>query len=189
VKAALILLAACGSGAAPLQAPVPPPATWPTPAGWKRETIPFPLEFAPLVLHRGVEELRFAPGMFEPGTPGYWSYTFVWRTEDPAAMDATALASELTGYFRGLIAAVDQDNRITARDEIVVKVTGAGPRLALTAHVFDAFKTAQPVDLVGWAQRTACGEGALWVFVIAPEHSGVRGQLDTLAASAACGQH
>ena len=28
------------------------------PAGWKSETIPFPIEFAPLLLHRGVEELR-----------------------------------------------------------------------------------------------------------------------------------
>jgi len=76
--------------------------------GFRGETIPFPLDFAPGIAHKGVEELRFAPGFFEPAQPGYWSYTFVWRTEDPAAMDAAAVGGELTAYFRGLIEAVDQ---------------------------------------------------------------------------------
>src|SRR4029079_11384537 len=101
---------ACGSST-PSPPPEPtakPSQPWSIPAGFRSETIPFPLDFAPGLAHKGAEELRFAPGFFDPAAPGYWSYTFVWRTEDPAAMDAAAVGAELTTYFRGLIDAVDQ---------------------------------------------------------------------------------
>lgn len=183
-------LLACG--ASPPSPPPEPtarqPVAWAVPEGFRGETIPFPLDFAPGVSHKGVEELRFAPGFFEPGAPGYWSYTFVWRTEDPAAMDAEAVGGELTAYFRGLIDAVDQPRQIPDRDAIAVRATPSGARLALAAHVFDAFRTKQPLDLVGWAQRGPCGTGALWRFVLAPAASALRAQLESLAAAAACDQ-
>jgi hypothetical protein len=193
--------AACGSSApspsaepvrqsAPEQSVEPTAATrpWSLPEGFRGETIPFPLEFAPGLAHKGVEELRFAPGFFDPAAPGYWSYVFVWRTEDPAMLDASAMGAELTAYFRGLIDVVDSAKQITDRDAIVVRATPEGARLALAAHVFDAFRTKQALDLVGWAQRRACGTGALWSFVLAPTTSTLRSQLEALAADAACGQ-
>lgn len=161
---------------------------WTVPTGWKSEVLPFPLDFAPSLAHRGVEELRFAPKFFDVGEPGYWSYAFTWRLEDAAALDATTLAAELTAYFKGLVAAVDEKNKITARDEIAVKVTVDGKRFKLAAHTFDPFKTFQPVDLVGWAEHMSCGSGSLWVFVLAPAASPLRGELDKLAADAKCGQ-
>ena len=178
------MIAACGNASAPAK----PPTPWTTPAGWKSETIPFPLDFAPSLAHRGVEEIRFAPKFFEPGSPGYWSYAFTWRTEDSAVLGADALGGELVTYFKGLVAAVDETNRITARDQIDARVTSDGKRFTLAVHTFDAFKTAQPIDLVGWAERTSCGTGALWVFVLAPGASPMRPELDALAATARCGQ-
>lgn len=189
---------ACGSSrppAAPPPAPRAPAAPssgpalpWATPEGFRAETIPFPLDFAPGISHKGREELRFAPGFFDPAAPGYWSYTFVWRTEDPAELAADAVGGELTAYFRGLIGAVDRGRRIADPGAIVVRATPAGARFALVAHVFDAFKTGQPLDLVGWAERGACGTGALWRFVLAPGSSTLRSALEELAARAACDQ-
>jgi hypothetical protein len=181
---------ACGAPtpAPPAEPTTKPASPWPTPVGFRGETIPFPLDFAPGITHKGVEELRFAPGFFDPAAPGYWSYTFVWRTEDAAAMDPAVVGGELTAYFRGLIDAVDETRQITDRDAIAVRATPSGARLALAAHVFDAFKTKRPLDLVGWAQRGACGTGALWRFVLAPAASALRPQLETLAAAAACDQ-
>jgi hypothetical protein len=177
-----------GATAPPPAAPAAPASPWPTPDGFRGETIPFPLDFAPGVTHQGVEELRFAPGFFDPAAPGYWSYAFVWRTDDPAALDAAAVGAELTTYFRGLIDAVDRTREISERDAIAVRATPAGARFTLSAHVYDAFKTKQPLDLVGWAQRGACGAGALWRFVLAPAASALRPALDALAAAAACDQ-
>jgi hypothetical protein len=185
------------SPAAPSPAALPSPSSaappWPTPPGWRTEVIPFPLDFAPTIAHRGEEELRFPPGFFDPASGDYWSYTFVWRTDDPAQLDATALGAELTAYFRGLIAAVDKQQRIgiKARDQILARATpdadGPGPAtFRLAVHVFDAFKTAAPIDLTGWAERRPCRTGALWIFVLAPARSAIRPQLDELARAASC---
>lgn len=103
--ATLATLAACGGAvsSAPQTAQTAQTARpWPVPAGFRSETIPFPLDFAPSLAHRGVEHLRFAPSFFDPAAPGYWSYAFVWRLDDPAALAPDALAAELTTYFRGL---------------------------------------------------------------------------------------
>lgn len=193
-----VALAACSSPPAPVRntdslgAGSAAPVTWPVPAGWKSETIPFPLEFAPGISHRGVEELRFAPGMFDPASRGYWSYAFVWRTDDPATLAAPILAAELTIYFRGLIAAVDQTkHQVKNVDDIWVKVTGEGEgeqRFALAARLFDAFGDGREVVLDGWAERKPCGDGAVWVFVMWSAKSQVRGELDALGGAARCGQ-
>lgn len=91
------------SSASPAVISFAPARDWSVPAGWKSETIPFPLPFAPQLAHRGVEELRFAPGMFDPAAPGYWSYAFVWWLEDRGPQDGAALGAELTAYFQGLL--------------------------------------------------------------------------------------
>jgi len=179
MRYALVLIAACATTK-------PAPATsWPVPAGWKHEVIPFPLEFAPGLPHRGLEELRFPPGFLKAGAPNHWSYAFAWRLDDAAELAPTALASELAVYFRGLLAAVDGDKHRLEPASITVTAT---PELELHAHVIDTFGDAAPVDLVGTAHRTPCGAGALWTFVLAPERSPIRAELTALAARAACGQ-
>jgi hypothetical protein len=166
----------------------PTPTRWPLPAGWRTEIIPFPLQFAPGLAHRGAEELRFSPGFFDPAAPGYWSYAFAWRLEDPAELDASALASELTAYFRGLLGAVDQTHRLPI-DQISVRAAPAGAvRFQIEARVLDAFTTGAAVELSGTASRRACGSGALWVFALAPPASGLRAQVLALADQAGCGQ-
>jgi hypothetical protein len=166
-----------------------PPHPWEVPDGWKSEDIPFPLDFAPTLAHTGVEQLRFPPKFTDPDAPGYWSYTFTWRTTDDAKLDAAAVGDELTTYFKGLVAAVDKDKaRVTAPETIAVKAVAKGPRFELTAHMFDVFKTGNAIELVGWAERSNCAPGALWVFVLAPAKSPIREQLDRLAGQARCNQ-
>ena len=176
-------VAACSSAQAPAT-----PHTWRVPDGWKHERIPFPLEFAPSLAHRGVEELRFPPGFLDAGAPNAWSYTFVWRLDDAAALDADTLADELAVYFRGLLASVDGDKHRLDPKQIAVTARAEGDRFELTAHVIDTFHAAAPIDLIGSAIRDVCGSGALWTFVLAPAGSPVRAQLDDLANSTACDQ-
>jgi len=197
----LVFMLACGSSSreakpepAKPEASIPEASngrpSWTIPAGWRSEVIPFPLDFAPTIDHTGEEELRFPKGFFDPASLEYWSYTFLWRTTDAANLDAAALAAELTVYFQGLIAAVDEKKQVKDRDAIVARATANGARFELTAHVFDAFKTGQPIDLVGWAERHPCGSGAIWVFVLAPVQTSIRAQLDELATAAktTCGR-
>ena len=183
MKLAWLVVAACGA-APPQSAIESPPASWPVPAGWRAETIAFPLDFAPTLAHRGVEVIRFAPGFFDPKSAGYWSYAFAWRLDDAAQLDATALSAELTTYFRGLVTAVDDKHRIPSLDPIVVRVSS---KLVIDATVIDAFTTAQPVRLMGTAQRHGCGDGALWIFVLQPvDKPPISEQLNALASAATC---
>ena len=182
----VLVLAACGSSAPP--APRAVPATWPVPSGWKHELIPFPLDFAPSLAHRGVEELRFPPGFLDEASPNRWSYAFVWRLEDPAALEAPQLTAELVAYFRGLLVSVDGDKQRLDPSQITAATESNADGFALTAHIIDTFTSAAAVDLVGTARRTACGTGSLWTFVLAPAASPIRATLDELAAQAACGQ-
>lgn len=201
---AIVGLVACGSTSA-----APPPAnqgsaapagdeTWEVPPAWRSETIPFPLDFAPALAHKGVEELRFPPGFLKPGAHDYWAYAFVWRLTDGAKLDGMAMGAELTTYFRGLIASVDEKHQVTTPDQITataidVEHVTEGPGdilLALRVHLFDAFNTGAPVDLEGSAKRVDCpGGGSLWTFALARPDGDMRAAVEELAASATCTQH
>jgi hypothetical protein len=92
---AMVAALGCGCGgsggkAAPAEAAEPAAApsvapAWETPEGWRTETIPFPLEFAPALAYRGVEELRFPKAFLVPGDDWYFSYAFVWHVAAPGA--------------------------------------------------------------------------------------------------------
>jgi hypothetical protein len=131
---------------------------WPLPEGWKEETIPFPLEFAPELPYKGVEELRFSPGMFKPDQPGYWSYAFVWWLDGRPTLDATELSSSLQRYFTGLITSVAKDKgftidpaKITASVHAVPapkpKLGHAVKAFAGAVNAYDAFATGKPIAL------------------------------------------
>ena len=78
------------------------------PAQWRAEVIPFPLPFAPGLKLEGVEELRFAPGMFEPSSETYFTYTFIWWLKGQPQLGPVELERHLLQYFRGLYAAVSK---------------------------------------------------------------------------------
>ena len=131
---------------------------WPLPEGWREETIPFPLQFAPDLLYKGVEELRFSPGMFKPDQEGYWSYAFVWWLEGRPVLDATELNASLQRYFSGLCTSVAKDKGQTLDpakfSASLHPVDGSGPKLghavaafAGTVHAYDAFATGKPIVL------------------------------------------
>jgi hypothetical protein len=105
----------------------------------RKETIPFPLEFAPDLPYRGVEELRFAPGFFEPGAPGYFSYTFVWWLEGRPLLDRPTLERDLTRYFAGLCDAVGGKKFSFDPARFKAKLEPSAPRLGGAFPAAEAF--------------------------------------------------
>ena len=125
------------------------PFSMPIPEGWRTETIPFPLEFAPTLPYTGLEELRFAPGMFQEGDDDFWTYAFVWWVESEEPSDAASLSSHLKTYFRGLAAAVAQGKELDLGEaEFSASIrAGEADTFEGTAETFDAFVTAGQVRL------------------------------------------
>ncbi|MGH8032734.1 MAG: hypothetical protein ACREO8_10310 [Luteimonas sp.] len=126
---------------------------WPLPAGWRKETIPFPVEFAPDIRHRGILELRFSPGFADPAAAGFWSYAFVWWLEDEAAPTRQQLTDELVRYYFGLSKLVAGDKYAVTIEQFRVDLkddTAAPPYSAAfqgTIDSFDAFRTGKPIRL------------------------------------------
>lgn len=146
------------------------PVTWPTPAGWEHETIPFPLEFARSLPFKGVEELRFAPGFYKPSEPGYWSYDILWWLLENPELDAPKLASALTAYFRGLSTSVGgtkfrfdstQFRTTLTESESVGRRTIRGQ-----VFTFDAFTSGLPIVLNVEAEMRACPTAGRYAVIL-----------------------
>jgi hypothetical protein len=152
-----------------LAAPATPvPFKWTTPAGWRTETIPFPLEFAPSLKHKGLEELRFAPGMFKPDAPDFFSYAFVWWLEDEGAPGASTLETELAVYFRGLSEAVGKDKYKFDPARFKARFRQEGDSIVGQIDSYDAFKTGKPITLNARFQSRRCGKNTALVVALSP---------------------
>ncbi len=152
LRAAVLLLLLAG----PLAGEEPPmvPFAMPTPDGWRTETIPFPLAFAPELTYEGLEELRFSPGMFERGSDDFWTYAFVWWLPLETRLGAESLASDLEIYFRGLTRAVSEARKFETGElefRTVLRETPATAKdfrwLVGEAVTFDAFTTREQIEL------------------------------------------
>lgn len=77
-----------------------------SPKGWRGETIQLPPSFAPKMVWKGLEEVRFAPGMFDPKKEDFFSYVFVFYVPSQSEPDQKILQRELLTYYRGLASAV-----------------------------------------------------------------------------------
>jgi hypothetical protein len=91
------------------------------PDRWRGERIELPPSFARDLKLKGVEKIRFAPGMFEPDAKDFFSYVIVFRLEDQPKLDREVLARELLVYYRGLAQAVSQGKINTEGFTIEVK--------------------------------------------------------------------
>ena len=76
------------------------------PRGWRGEHIDLPPQFAPEMQFEGVEETRFAPGMFDAAAHDFLSYVIVFRLDGQPDLTEKTLQRELLAYYRGLATAV-----------------------------------------------------------------------------------
>lgn len=118
------------------------------PQGWQGERLEFPLDFAPELEFRGVEELAFAPGMFRKDSDSYFSYALAIELEGDVAIDAPFLEHFLATYYRGLCRAVGESRKL-ALDLAAVSATveGSGDHFSATVRTFDPFTDGGPLAL------------------------------------------
>lgn len=132
---------------APAPAPSPPAEACADAPGWRYEGIELPPEFAP-TMARGTERLYFAPGMFEPASPTYFSYVFSLAFEAPQTWDVPSVTALLEAYYRGLMTAVAESKQQSVdADAIVARVTPTGAGFNATVDLVDAFTTGAPLVL------------------------------------------
>jgi hypothetical protein len=90
-----------------------PPYSLEIPTGWEVERFPIPISFAPKILYKGIEDIRFTPGWAKPATSEYWSYAFLWYLDGQQTLTANIIETNLKEYYTGLIKANNVDSSIS----------------------------------------------------------------------------
>lgn len=75
---------------------------------WKGERIALPPAFAPAMKLRGIEEIRFAPGMFQAQSDSFFSYAFVFSVSKDQELSEAVIQREILVYYRGLAESVSK---------------------------------------------------------------------------------
>jgi hypothetical protein len=124
------------------------------PAGWTFERFTLPPGFAQDFPYKGVEELRFSPGMFNKDTATYFTYAFVARLDDVTAISQNDIRNYLLKYFRGLCSSTAKECKLvidTTQITVTVekKKDTPGNEIIYNAslNVFGVFADGAPVKL------------------------------------------
>ena len=88
---------------------------WQTDEGWFGERILLPPRFAPDMSWKGVEEIRFAPGMFKPDKSDFFSYALVFSLEPNTDLSSKAIKEQVLLYYQGLSARVSEGKKKKSR--------------------------------------------------------------------------
>jgi len=96
------------------------PYSLPVPKDWTTERFLIPINFAPQIPYKGVEDIRFTPGWGKVTSDEYWSYAFLWYLEGDVKLDPEIIDNNLNAYYTGLIAS---NGSSTPREEAIPVVT------------------------------------------------------------------
>ena len=106
-----VILATAGTSLFAQEVPAPT-INLKAPKGWSGETISLPPGFAKDMSWKGVEVIRFAPGMFKQESDTFFTYAFVFWLPEVKTLDAQDVEREMLRYYRGLAKAVSRGNKL-----------------------------------------------------------------------------
>lgn len=66
------------------------------------ERFLIPIEFAPSIPYKGIEDIRFTAGWSKKESSEYWSYAFLWYLDGLQPLDAKTIEKNLAAYYTGL---------------------------------------------------------------------------------------
>lgn len=124
------------------------------PASWEFERFPLPPGFAPDFGYKGVEELRFSPGMFKKDSADYFTYAFVAQLDSVTAISQAALQDYLYRYFKGLCSSTAMNRKVvidTSKISADVKTRKGKAKGGIiydcSLNIFGVFADGAPVHL------------------------------------------
>ena len=134
---------------------------WETGPGWFGERIKLPPGFSPTMSWKGIEEIRFAPGMFKADQPDFFSYALVFSLEPDAEVSPASLRKQILLYYQGLSSQVSTGkgrkvdvSKFTIDLKPAKDLSGSAPKQAKGSAVYHAtlkwiepFATGKPQDL------------------------------------------
>ena len=124
------------------------------PSTWSFERFPLPPVFSPGFPYKGVEELRFSPGMFKKDSSDYFSYAFVARLDNITTIKLSEIKNYLLTYFKGLCGSTARERSLSIdTSQITVSIekkNNVPPGVTIynaLLNVFGVFADGAPVTL------------------------------------------
>ncbi len=87
------------------------------------ERFLIPIEFAPQIPYKGVEDIRFTPGWGDAKSHDYWTYAFLWYLDDKQELNEKIIEGNLKAYYTGLVGRNIGKRKIPAEKIIPVKAS------------------------------------------------------------------
>jgi len=124
------------------------------PSAWEFEKFSLPPTFSSNFPYKGVEELRFSPGMFKKDAPDYFSYAFVAQLDNTSSITQQKVKNYLLSYFKGLCASTAKQRNLsidTSQVKVSIEKTTKTSADAViynaVMNVFGVFTDGAPVTL------------------------------------------
>ena len=142
------------------------------PASWQFEKFPLPPTFAPAFPYKGVEELRFSPGMFNKDSSDYFSYAFVSRLDNAPSFTMEDAKNYLLVYFKGLCGSTAKQRNLSVdTSQITVSIEGGPVTYHAVLKVFGVFADGAPVTLNAYIKvlNDNKAQNTYLVFIASPQ--------------------
>lgn len=149
---------------------LPAAAQIPAPDSWRKESFPFPLQFAPSIPYEGTEYLRFAPYWTEFASDRGFSYVILWDIKR-RTLEATEIERALDVYFDGLMELISRARKVD--DPGTVSSVALHPLAAPKGWseasggqlwTWNGFSKGEPLVLNLEVAQRPCGEDRTQVF-------------------------
>ena len=85
-----------------------------TPKDWGLERFLIPINFAPSISYKGVEDIRFTPGWAKVKSDEYWTYAFLWYLDGSVKTNKNITAENLKAYYTGLFIVNSDSAKVAA---------------------------------------------------------------------------
>ena len=148
------------------------PYTFTFPKGWDYERFLIPIEFAPQISYKGIEDIRFTPGWGKVKTDEYWTYAFLWYLDDTPKTNAKIVENNLKAYYTGLVGRnivsrkIPADKLVTVKTEIKKVKTDKGDLKTFngTIYMLD-YMEQKPITLNCIVHLKSCaGQNKTFIF-------------------------
>jgi hypothetical protein len=131
----------------------------PAPADWRREDLPFPLEFAPDLPYQGTVHLRFSPNWAKHQDPEGYGYVTLWQVKPTGAYTVERLRDELGRYYTGLMRAVAKDKGQPQPADTKVTLAREGEDFFGRMDTVNAFSKGEPMRVQVEVRLLECKAG------------------------------
>ena len=134
---------------------------------WKGERITLPPAFAPAMKLRGIEEIRFAPGMFQAQSGSFFSYAFVFSVTKDQELTQENIRREILVYYQGLAATVLKSKGGTVEtDKFTFQLERAKQATATPEQLPASTPVTQYAGELDWVEPFATGKPQVLHFEI-----------------------